>query len=517
MKKINKVLYAILGLIVLLVGFIGLCVINPGMSKKIGDILNKANSSVMADKAVKDSPDNNQDYVDTSDVMDAVDAIDSAVSIDPVLNDMEIADASVLPNEGISSMTIVSADISRDYIAPADDALVLRSEVLDKAGLESITSDVEELDDNMVRDYTSNIDEGNSGDDWFFDPTYYPYYYMLNEDGQHVYRQVYANMVELYPTFTPVENITEDEFQEIFFAVMCDHPELFWVDTEYTGKKSRKNVIIEIDLKFNYTADDLEGYKEKFERAANRIIDKAKTMNNEYEMEKYVHNALVESIDYVDGAELNQSAYSALINGETVCAGYARSFQYIMQQLEVPCYFCSGYTGESHAWNIVYLDGDYYNVDVTWADTDVMTYNYFNKTDDDYSRDHARKDISIYLPACEGEKYKDLEENPVNTNLRTVEDTELTDEDILYDMDSYYDYCYDKIIENGKGKVEFSCVLSGMDFAYDWYDDFQSEGYVKGYLKPACKEIGANTYVISVSLEELQDDKYMITHKIRVK
>ena len=79
-----------------------------------------------------------------------------------------------------------------------------------------------------------------------------------------------------------------------------------------------------------------------------------------------MHDTLAERITYDLSAEMSQSAYSALVNGRTVCAGYARAFQYIMQRLGIPCYYCTGYAGESHAWNIVGMEDGYYNVDVTW-------------------------------------------------------------------------------------------------------------------------------------------------------
>mgnify|MGYP006990155591 CR=1 FL=1 len=51
-----------------------------------------------------------------------------------------------------------------------------------------------------------------------------------------------------------------------------------------------------------------------------------------------------------------------------------------MTQLGIPCYYCTGFAGENHAWNIIRLDDEYYNVDVTWDDTTPNTYDYFNKT-----------------------------------------------------------------------------------------------------------------------------------------
>ena len=102
---------------------------------------------------------------------------------------------------------------------------------------------------------------------------------------------------------------------------------------------------------------------------------------------------------------MNQSAYSALVEGKSVCAGYARAYQYLMQRLGIPCYYCTGFAGEDHAWNIVGLDDGYYNVDVTWDDTPGGEYDYFNKTDEDYADTHVRRDLSVNLPKCEGQRY----------------------------------------------------------------------------------------------------------------
>ena len=120
-------------------------------------------------------------------------------------------------------------------------------------------------------------------------------------------------------------------------------------------------------------------------------------------------------------APMNQSAYSALVNGRTVCAGYARAFQYLMQRLGIPCYYCTGYAGEDHAWNIIKLGEDYYNVDVTWDDTDTPTYDYFNKSDREFGTSHMRTGLAVYLPACGSGM--DMQGNPVSNQASDAGDS----------------------------------------------------------------------------------------------
>ena len=64
-----------------------------------------------------------------------------------------------------------------------------------------------------------------------------------------------------------------------------------------------------------------------------------------------------------------------------------------------------GLCGDGSSWNIVGLDDGYYNVDVTWDDTEGGQYDYFNKTDEVYADTHVRRELSVNLPKCEGQRY----------------------------------------------------------------------------------------------------------------
>ena len=54
----------------------------------------------------------------------------------------------------------------------------------------------------------------------------------------------------------------------------------------------------------------------------------------------------------------------------SVCAGYARAFEYLCHLGGIECYRVTGSMGGPHAWNVVVLDGVSYHADVTMADDD---------------------------------------------------------------------------------------------------------------------------------------------------
>jgi hypothetical protein len=57
----------------------------------------------------------------------------------------------------------------------------------------------------------------------------------------------------------------------------------------------------------------------------------------------------------------------ALLDGFAVCSGYADAFDFIMEIQGIPCEVISS-TAMNHDWNLVQIDGVWYNVDVTWDD-----------------------------------------------------------------------------------------------------------------------------------------------------
>ncbi len=88
-----------------------------------------------------------------------------------------------------------------------------------------------------------------------------------------------------------------------------------------------------------------------------------------FEKAKAVHDYLVTYVVY-DGSDQTRchTADGALVDHRAVCDGYAKAFMLVMQSLGYPCQLVYGWAGEYHAWNVVCLDGVWYQVDVTWDD-----------------------------------------------------------------------------------------------------------------------------------------------------
>lgn len=425
----------------------------------------------------------------------------------------------------------LAENIYPEYIPPRQSDLVVPEQVSGRNGYQQIQEEGQQIEEEEAKVLESQLSHGQTGDGLIFDAVYYPYYGMLDEKGKHLYRQIYANADALNQAFAPVEQVSASQLRNVFSAVYNDHPELFWLETAYQCKYRRTGECVEIALKFNRTAQNLEQAKVLFNENANTVLNQVSGSAAPYEKEKMVHDILIEWITYDLGAEMNQSAYSAMVNGRTVCAGYARAFQYLLQQLGIPCYYCTGYAGENHAWNIVSLEDGFYNVDVTWDDTEGAgsNYDYFNQTDQDYADTHVRKELSVYLPPCGGQAYRNLEQSGEPTlqdvdstgssleGLRNLSDVGMNENDILYSLSDYYDNCYNQIAALGRGTYEFSNVIEGEALFEEMQKAYRNDAYRTGYMEQAMEAVSASSCEMSLLMEELEQGRYLITHTVNMK
>ncbi len=505
--KILKRILAVVGIIAaLLCAFILLCAMNPNITKKLSSLIPQSEEqeeteNVLSRKIeIPDKPEpvstgEEKNDTDTSQIEEIpVTSEDSAVSND----EPDVARG------------------SNGYEIPSEDDIVVPEAVNGKSGYQPITETSEELPDAEGGEYTSDLGYGETGDGLNFDAAFYPYYYMLDPKGQHLYRQIYANASALNKAFVPIEAVPVSEIRDIICAVYNDHPELFWLNTAYVCKYDKNKICAELELDFNETADDFADASTEFNNTVNNILTQVQNLGSNYEKEKRVHDLLLDKITYRTGAKMNQSAYSALVNEETVCAGYARAYQYLLQKLGIPCYYCTGFAGEDHAWNIVALDDGYYNVDVTWDDTPEGEYDYFNKTDEDYANTHVRRELSVNLPQCNGQRYRNLEQpgKADNEALNNLEDLRLSEDDVLHSMQELSDYGYNQMVQHGIGDYSFSCVADAAAIPQTSGSYSIDESVLQGFANRAMETIGAKRWNVQWKAELLQDEKVLFTFDV---
>ena len=87
-----------------------------------------------------------------------------------------------------------------------------------------------------------------------------------------------------------------------------------------------------------------------------------------------VHDWMIANCVYDKTLEAN-TGYDLLVNGITVCAGYAELYMDALNRLGIPCVRVTS-EEMNHTWNLVQIDGSWYHVDVTWDDPSPDTLGY---------------------------------------------------------------------------------------------------------------------------------------------
>ena len=238
----------------------------------------------------------------------------------------------------------------------------------------------------------------------------YLYYDQLETDAQ---RTIYNALVEAkpgdniialevtdIPTFiVPSQGATaafqaeimayvESQVLPAYAAASLDNPLMFWASgVQYGANLSvMGNTVSSItiqclpDASGNY---DRAGYEAAVDALWDVYYGLSIPEENTYLQLKYFHDYLCETVVYVESKN-SHNVTGPLLEGKSVCEGYAKSLKLFCQVLDIPCvtitgvgYGSKGF--EAHAWNAVRMeDGKWYAVDVTWDDqTSGIFYDFF--------------------------------------------------------------------------------------------------------------------------------------------
>lgn len=258
----------------------------------------------------------------------------------------------------------------------------------------------------------------------------------------------------------PLEKgMDEQDIDKVFQCVLIDHPEIFYT-TGYTYTKySRGEKTVGIDFAGTYdqTKEEAAERAETIRSVTAEWLSHLEGADSEYDKVKAVYEAVIFHTNYDLSAADNQNIASVFLGGASVCQGYAKATQYLLNHLGVMCTLVQGTvdTREAHAWNLVQVDGDYYYVDTTWGDASYrmedgseqgslpeINYDYLCVTTEDLLRTHCIEGV-ITMPEC----------TATAANYYVREGAYVTS----YDREQIQ-AVFDRAIESGKTEVTIKCA-----------------------------------------------------------
>ncbi|MDE6111341.1 MAG: hypothetical protein K2F65_05435, partial [Eubacterium sp.] len=141
----------------------------------------------------------------------------------------------------------------------------------------------------------------------------------------------------------------------------------FYINSGYSYK-SDGQYVISFDPDYLMNIDEVQKYNAEINSVINDVAAKAASFKNNIEKLIYIHNYIVENIEYSEKEDnAINNLYGALVLKKTMCVGYAQAFCRIAERAGFKTYVVSS-EKLKHAWNMVNLNGEYYFVDCTWDD-----------------------------------------------------------------------------------------------------------------------------------------------------
>ena len=237
------------------------------------------------------------------------------------------------------------------------------------------------------------------------------YFEQLSEGEQLVYKELYQGLEEHAEEIT-VHSTDGELTGEILQQVVCDFPGMFWTQGSSNALAYEGSHVV-VQPVYECTKEERVSKQAEIDTAVEAILAQVPAESTEYDKIKFLYEYLVNDVAYVEDAADNQNIYSTFVGKETVCAGYSKGYQYLLEKLGIQCIYVYGIAnGESHAWNIVQCNGQMYCVDVTWADPlfteteeptyDDMMYDYLCCSKKTLSATHV-EDSNYQYPECTAE------------------------------------------------------------------------------------------------------------------
>lgn len=246
-------------------------------------------------------------------------------------------------------------------------------------------------------------------------------YQSLSKEEKKVYRQI-AEGLEQQEVEIRITPLSEERLMTVFNMVMIDHPEYFWIEGEFqytTVEDLNENTKTAIQLMPVYTVEkeQTESLKQQIEQQADAWIAEIDASFDAYEKIKSVYELLIREVEYDETSLYNQTIQSVFLEKKTVCMGYAKATQYLLNKMGIFCTLVTGNildeANSSHAWNLVRIGENYYYVDTTWGSPgynaqgdreEAISYSYLCCSDKIISATHKANE-DILLPSCTDESY----------------------------------------------------------------------------------------------------------------
>lgn len=223
------------------------------------------------------------------------------------------------------------------------------------------------------------------------------YYWLLDEAGRVEYMKVLDGLMAMQEDIDLL--LDEETAKKTVKMVFADHPELFWTNPSYNYTIYTNR--IQVHPIYTCTAEEKEERSVKIEETVQEALQTIPDGAGVYEHMKALYTFVANTVSYDLEAPDNQNIYSSMVNRVSVCTGYAKELQYLLQRVGIQALLAEGEVTDRgpHAWLIACCDGNFYHLDPTFGDP-----SFTEESEEDLSSLPAEFQVDYSFLCCDDEE-----------------------------------------------------------------------------------------------------------------
>lgn len=172
-----------------------------------------------------------------------------------------------------------------------------------------------------------------------------------------------------------ISDIRELTKEKITFSKINDyvHPYNSFKDLNVRLYTNGKVVVSVIK---NYSSNEIEELNKRVDDILYEL--NISSISNTTDKIRSIHNYIIKNVEYDEemastdtSSYRSNTAYGALVQGYAICTGYSDAMGLFLDKLNIPNIKISS---DEHVWNLVYLNGSWVHLDLTWNDTNNPKY-----------------------------------------------------------------------------------------------------------------------------------------------
>lgn len=223
------------------------------------------------------------------------------------------------------------------------------------------------------------------------------------------YNEIYKGLGQRESIIRLPCKLSSDKLRGIYSYVLNDCPQFFHVDSSFSYTDGGTFTL----LRPHYICEGAI-LNENKKKVQDFLSSSRETLAGRSPLEKVklLHDSIVKHVIYCETGHSSHCILGTLLDRKATCESIAKAFKILCDIALIPCIYVTGESNgnislseSGHAWNMVYLNKRWYQMDVTfdttlsdYQKTKLIRYDYYCRSDQIFAKNHRIG--SCNFPSC---------------------------------------------------------------------------------------------------------------------